>query len=290
VDFTQLDYAPLALAFTHVVLGVLVLIVAKFVKDWLSPYSLDQELTSRDNPAFGLAVAGYYAGIVIIYLGAAAAAPLPLEAGTNGVLVALGIDLAWAVAGILALNGIRWLMDILLVANTRNSREVIEQRNLAAGTLECCVYIGSALVLAGAIRQPGGTVVTAVVLFLLGLAALILIARLYQRGSGYDVSAEIRGGNLAAGAAFGLTLIAFALLMMKANSGEFVGWGRSLSYFLFDAIAGLVLLWGLRWLTDLAFFPNVRSKDEIVRDRNVNVGLIEGVLAVGIAAIILFLF
>jgi uncharacterized membrane protein YjfL (UPF0719 family) len=290
MDLSQFDYAPLALAFVHVVLGVLVLILAKFVKEWLSPYSLDQELTSRDNPAFGLAVAGYYGASVIIYLGASVAGPLPLDAGTTGVLAALGIDLAWAVGGILALNAVRWLMDVLLVADTHNSREIIEHRNTAAGVIESCGYIAAALVLAGAIRQPGGNAWTAIALFLLGLAALILIGRLYQRLTGYDVAAEIRKGNFPAGVAFGMTLIAIALLMMKATSGDFVDWKTSLSFFVFDAVAGLLLLRGLRWLTDLALFPHVRSAEEIVRDRNVNVGLIEGVMAVGIAAIILFLF
>ncbi len=288
MNLEQWDYAPLALALTHVILGVLVLILAKYVKDWFSPYSLDQELTSRDNPAFGLTVAGYYGAIVIVYLGAAA--PLPLDAGTPAVLRALGMDLAWAAAGILALNGSRWLMDLALVPATHNSREVIENRNAAAGALECGVYIASGLVLAAVIRQPGGTAWTAVVLFLLGQCALILIGRLYQRLTGYDVAFEIRNGNLAAGAAFGMTLIAISLLMVKAVSGDFVGWGRSLSFFLFDAIAGLILLRGLRWLTDLTLFPHARIADEIVRDRNVNVGLIEGVLAIDIAAIILYLF
>jgi uncharacterized membrane protein YjfL (UPF0719 family) len=288
MDLSQWDYAPLALAFTHVVLGVLVLMLAKYVKDWLSPYSLDQELTSRDNPAFGLTVAGYYGAIVIVYLGAAA--PLPLDAGTTGVFGALGVELAWATAGILALNGSRWLMDVALVTATHNSREVIEHRNVAAGALECGVYLASALVLGAVIRQPGGTVWTALVLFLLGQVALLLIGRLYQKLTGYDVALEIRNANLAAGVAFGMTLIAIALLMVKAVSGDFVGWGRNLSFFLFDAIAGLILLRGLRWLTDLTMFPQARIADEIVRDRNVNVGLIEGVLAIGIAAIILYLF
>jgi hypothetical protein len=40
----------------------------------------------------------------------------------------------------------------------------------------------------------------------------------------------------------------------------------------------------------LALLPNARIAEEIVRDRNINVGLIEGVLAVGISAIILFVF
>lgn len=287
---SQFDYAPLAVAFIHVIAGVLVLIIAKYVKEWLSPYSLDQELTSQDNPAFGLAVAGYYAATVIIYLGAAAAAPLPVDAGTNAVFAAIGADLAWAIAGILALNGIRWLMDRLLVADTRNSREIIEHRNLAAGALESAGYIGSALVLSGAIRQPSGTIWSAVVLFLLGFVALILMGRLYQRVAGYDVSAEIRKGNFAAGVAFGMTLVGLALLMMKATGVEFAGWAWSLTVFVFNAVAGLALLLALRWVTDLALFPHAKSKDEIVRDRNVNVGLIEGVLAIGIAAIILFLF
>lgn len=290
MDLTQLDYAPLALALTHVVLGVLVLVLAKFVKDWLSPYSLDQELTSRDNPAFGTAVAGYYAAVVIVYLGAGAGHPLPIDGGSLAVFAALGYNVAWAAAGILLLNFLRWLMDQVMVAGTFNSREVIENRNVAAGVLEACGYVSAALVLASAIRQPGGTVLTTAVLFVLGQTALILIARLYQRMSGYDVAAEIRKANVAAGFAFGMTLVAIALLMVKATSGEFVDWGRNLSFFAFDTVAGVILLRLLRWVTDLVLLPDANIPDEIVRDRNVNAGLIEGVLAIGIAAIILFLF
>lgn len=290
MDILQLDYAPLALAFTHVIAGVLVLIAAKFVKDWLTPYSVDRELTSQDNPAFGLAVAGYYAGVVIVYLGAASVGPLPVDAGLNGALTTLGLDIAWALGGVLALNAAREAVGRGMVAGTNCSREVIGKRNVAAGALECGAYIAAALVLGGAIHQPGGSVVSVVVLFLLGLAALILVGRAYQRLAGYDVAREICGGNLAAGVAFGMTLVAIALLMMKATSGEFVGWGRTLTFFLFDAAAGLAMLLVLRWVADLALLPGVRIADEVVRDRNVNAGLVEGVVAVGIGSIILFLF
>ena len=108
--------------------------------------------------------------------------------------------------------------------------------------------------------------------------------------SGYDVAGEIRGANLAARLAFGMTLVAIALLMVKATSGEFVDWGRNLSFFAFDTVAGVILLRLLRWVTDLLLLPNASIPEEIVSDRNVNAGLIEGVLAIGIAAIILFLF
>jgi hypothetical protein len=85
-------------------------------------------------------------------------------------------------------------------------------------------------------------------------------------------------------------LIAISLLMFKATSGEFVGWGINLSYFAFDAIAGFLLLLALRWVVDAALLPKARIADEIVRDRNLNVGMIEGVLAAGVAAIILVVF
>ena len=286
----QLDIAPILVALTQVLLGVITLIVARLIKNHLSPYRMDQELTANDNPAFGLPVAGYYAAVVCVYLGAVRAHPTPLDLGSAGVLSALGLDFAWAIGGILALAISRWVMDRALVTRARVSDEIIRNRNIAAGAVEAGVYIASGLVLSGAIREPGGSVLTACVFFILSQFVLIVLGRLYQRVAGYDVAKEIQSGNLAAGTAFSLTLIGLALLMLKATSGDFVSWGSNLTFFAFDAVTGFVLLIALRWLTDLALLPGARISEEIVRDRNVNVGLVEGVLAAGVAAIILFVF
>src|SRR5580698_8901750 len=129
MEILQLDCAALALSFGQVVLGVVVLILAKLALGVMSPYSTDQEMTSRDNPAFGLAVAGYLAGTVIIYL-SAAGTPLPIDDGLKAAFVAMGGNLAWALAGIVALNASRFLMDRLLVKHVRSDREIIDNRNL----------------------------------------------------------------------------------------------------------------------------------------------------------------
>ena len=288
----SLNYPALALSLVQVMLGVAVLIFAKLAAGVLSPYSTDKELTSLDNPAFGLAISGYYAATVIIYLGAAGAAPLPLDEGAMVVFAAVGRDLMWSIAGVAGLNVSRWLMDRLLVSGVRNAHEITKNRNLAAGALECGAYVTAGIILAGAIRQPGGTPWTAAVLFLLGQFALIAMGRVYQsqKLSGYNVAAEVRAGNFAAGIGFALTLVALSLLMLKAISGEFISWTTTMSFFAFDTIVGMLLLMFLRWLTDAALLPGARIGEEVVRDRNVNAGLIEGVLAVGIAAIILFVF
>jgi uncharacterized membrane protein YjfL (UPF0719 family) len=290
MEILQMEYPAVALAVGQIVLGILVLILAKFALRWLSPYSADREMTSLDNPAFGLAVSGYFAGTVIVYLSAAGAAPLPLDDGAKAVFLTMGVNLSWSLAGIVVLNGSRWLMDRLLVTGVRNDREIAEHRNVAAGALECGAYLASAALLAGAIRQPGGTPWTAAVILLLGQFALILTGRLYQKWTGYDVAEQVRSGNLAAGVAFGMTLGALSLLMLKAISGEFTSWSLSLSYFAFDVVAGMILLLVLRWMANFALLPQARISEEIVRDRNINAGLIEGVLAVGIAAMILILF
>lgn len=285
----SVDTAALLLALTQVVLGIVVLIVARLIKNLLSPYRMDEELTATDNPAFGLPVAGYYLATVAVYIGAVRAAPVPLDAGSAQAVRALGLDFAWAIGGVLALTASRWLMDRGLIARACVSEQITRHRNIAAGAVEAGVYLASGLLLSGAIREPGGSVLTACVFFALSQVVLIALGRAYQSIAGYDVASEIRNGNIAAGAAFSLTLIALSLLMMKATSGDFVDWGSNLAFFTFDVVVGFVLLIALRWLTDLALLPGTRIAEEIVRDRNVNVGLVEGALAVGVAAIILFL-
>jgi uncharacterized membrane protein YjfL (UPF0719 family) len=286
----DIDTAPLLLSLARVILGVVVLMLARVIKGLLSPYRMDEELTANDNPAFGLTIAGYYLASVAVFIGAVQAHVVPLDQGTGGALRGLGLDLAFATGGILALSASRWLMDSALVAKACISDQIVRHRNVAAGAVEAGVYVASGLVLFGALREPSGSVLTMVVFFVLSQVVLVLFGRMYQRLAGYDVAAEIQTGNLAAGIAFALSLIAIALLMVKATSGEFLDWSSNLAYFAFDSVVGFVLLIVLRWVTDLALLPNARIADEIVRDRNVNVGLVEGVLAVGVAAVILFVF
>ncbi|HYP12822.1 MAG TPA: DUF350 domain-containing protein [Bryobacteraceae bacterium] len=286
----QVQIAPVMLALAHVLLGVIVLVVAKLLKGWISPYRMDEELTSRDNPAFGLALAGYYLAVVIVFIAAARAQAVPLDAGTQGALTAFGLDMAWAVGGILALGLSRFIMDRTLVTRCCQSDEIVKNRNVAAGAVECGVYLASGIVIAGALREPGGTIVTTLVFFALSQIILLVFGKAYERVVGYDIAREIRSGNLAAGVALGLTLVAISLLMLKALSGEFLDWGTNLTYFAFDAVVGFGLLLLLRWVVDLVLLPNARIADEISRDRNVNVGLLEGVLSAGVAAIILMVF
>src|SRR5687767_14478177 len=148
----ELELAPVLLSLARLVLGVTVLIIARVLKSLLSPYRMDQELTTNDNPAFGLTVAGYYLASVIVFLGAVRAHVVPLDQGSAAALWALGLDFAWASGGILALSASRWVMDRALVAKACISDQIVDHRNVAAGAVEAGVYLASGLVLFGALR------------------------------------------------------------------------------------------------------------------------------------------
>jgi hypothetical protein len=111
----NIDLAPLMLSLAHVVAGVLVLVIAKLLRGVLSPYRTDEEMTAKDNPAFGLAAAGYYLAVAAIYIGAFRSVPAA-ELGTVGALRLLAENLIWALGGMVALAFSRWLMNRFLIS------------------------------------------------------------------------------------------------------------------------------------------------------------------------------
>ena len=57
-----MELQSMGLGVVYIFLGVIVLLASKLIKDLATPFRLDEELTLKDNPAFGLVVAGYFAG------------------------------------------------------------------------------------------------------------------------------------------------------------------------------------------------------------------------------------
>lgn len=273
----------------YLILGLVVLVVAKYVHDWLTPYSVDEELTERDNPALGLAVAGYFLGVIVIFLGAAVGPELSGQLRPMALLLEMAIDFGYTMAGIFALNLARWIVDKAVLPHFSTVKEIIEDRNAGTGAVEFGAYVGSALVVAGAIHGEGGGVLSALVFFVLGQLVLVAFGRFYQLITPYDIHAEIERDNVAAGVALGLSLIAISIIVFKGASAEFEGWASSLTWFGIDVVLGFLLLFILRKVTDAVFLPRSSLVEEIARDRNLNAAWLEGVIANGLAVMIFFL-
>jgi uncharacterized membrane protein YjfL (UPF0719 family) len=244
----------------------LLFFVGKLVHDLLHrEYDLTYELVERDNPALAVAVAGYYLGLTLSIGGA-------LSGPGRGILDDL-IDLAiYGTLAIVLLNLSWFLCDKLILRRFRVSDELIRDRNVGTGAVCFGASAASGLIVFGAVTGQGGTIWTAVGFWAAGQAILIAAGLVYDRITPYDVHAEIERDNVAAGVGFGGALTAMGIVVGFAASLDFTGWAEDLPGFVLVALAGLVMLPLVRFLTDRVLLPTVKLADEIAHQETPNVG------------------
>ena len=294
-----LEFFPRGLVYVGV--GVVVLVLAKFAQDFLTPYRINEQLSHKDNTALGLSITGYFLGVIIVFVGVLYQ-PLTVirddQWQFNG---DFGMDVLevflYAVAGILVLNLARILVDKLVLYKFKTEKEIIEDQNAGAGAVEFAVYIAVGLVIAAATAGAGvsadevtvvESIIRSVVFFVLGMAVLMAFALFYQMTTPFDIHEEIEKDNAAVGIALAGNLIAIALVIFKAVFGEFVGWTESLVGFAVFAVIGFVLLYVVRIIVDFALLPGTKVSDELAVDRNIGVAFIESGVVISAALILYF--
>ncbi len=293
-----MEWVSLGVGLAYVVLGVLLLVVAKVVKDFVTPYKLDDQLTSKDNPALALSVTGYYIGVIIIFLGAAIGADAA-QLTTQQLVTGMLIDVAYALGGIVLLNLGRGILDRIVLRQFSTIKEIIEDRNVGTGAVEFGSYVATALIVAGAIfgEIPAEAAfagaftgpITALAFFVIGQITLVLFSLFYQFITKYDIYCEIEKDNVAAGVAFGANMIAIGVIVLKAATQQFSSFQVSVGEYVILAVVGFVALFLIRLVVDHILLPNTTLKDEIARDRNIGAAWIEGAVAIGMATIIFFM-
>ena len=289
-----LESFPRGLAF--VVLGLVVLVIAKLVRDLITRYRVNEEITGKRNLAVALQLTGYFLGVILIFLGALYQ-PLTLV-GPEG----MGFDRDFAIdllrvflyslAGIVALNLVMFLMDRLVLYQFNVEKEIIEDQNVGTGAAEFGMYVAVGLLVAGSVAGESAAdeltaALIALAFFGMGLVLLIVFALFYEWTTSFDIHSEIEGDNVAVGVALGGNLIAIGLVTLKAVFGEFVGWGESIAAFLVFGVLGFILLYIMRLLIDLVILPTIKVGDALSSGRNVGVAFVESAVVIS-AAMVLF--
>ncbi|MCI5130365.1 MAG: DUF350 domain-containing protein [Candidatus Electrothrix sp. EH2] len=286
MNFTET--AELYYGMLYIALGIAVLALSKFIVNLMTPYKINKELVHSDNPALGVTLAGYYAGVVIVFLGSVIGDSGRELDSLGDIMLEAGIDLAYAVFGILALNLCRKLVDLAILYKFSTVKEIITDRNIGTGAVEAGSMIATALMIAGAVNGKGSFLST-LVFFILGMGLLILFSHFHALLTPYDDHDEIEKDNVAAGAYLGFTLVALGIIVLKATAGDFISWGYNLSWFAGYAVLGFLGLAVLQKMILLVFLPGANIEEEISRDRNMNIAWIGGTMSIGIAALIFFM-
>ena len=297
----NLELFPKGLIF--VVLGIVVLLIAKLIQDFLTPYRIGDQLSHKNNVALGLSITGYYFAVIVVFVATlfdpVAVAPDPLEFDNDfweNVLTAF----LYAMGGIVVLNLARIVVDRLVLFKFDTAKEIVDQQNVGSGAVEFGVYVAVGLVIAASTAGTGGpafgeadpsvveTLSRAGAFFVLGMVVLVLYAAFYQITTPFDIHEQIEQGNTAVGVALGGNLIAVALVTFKAVYGDFVGWGESLAGFLTFAVAGFVLLFVVRFVVDIVLLPGTKVSNELAVDRNLGVAFIESAVVISAALVLYF--
>lgn len=269
-----------AVSFLGLFLAILVL--AKLANDILTPYSIDLQLTKRDNLALSVSLAGYFIAVVIIFVGA-------LLGPSKGLINDLLLIGGYSIGGLLLLNFSRFINDKLILHKFSNVKEIIEDQNAGTGAVQFGSYVASGCIIAGAIHGTGGGPLTALVFFLLAQVLLIVFGLLYNVITPYDIHEEIEKDNVAAGVAFGGGLVALGIVLMRASSGSFISWGANLRSFGIDAALIFVLLPLMRIFFDRIILPGARLDTEIEKDKNIGAAILEAGVMVSFSSVLFFL-
>ncbi|MCP4219508.1 MAG: DUF350 domain-containing protein, partial [bacterium] len=147
-------------------------------------------------------------------------------------------------------------------------------------------YIATGLIIWGSFSGEGGGVLSALIFVALGQVVLLILFMIYQAITKFDIKAEIKKGNAAAGLAAGGILIALAVILRASLAGPFVSWTADLIGFGISAAAGIILLLVMRLLVDWLFLPNTTLQVEIERDQNVAAIAITEAIIIAVAIII----
>lgn len=264
-----------------VLLFVVVFVIGRWVDHAITSYAIDEQITEADNPALAISLSGYYLGIAIIFIGTALGPSQGLEMD----LVLMG---GYSLGGILLLLLSRLINDRFILRDFSTQEELIEDQNMGTGIVLFAGYVASALIVAGSLHGQGGGPHTALAFYAIGQVALVAFTWLYDLVTPYDLHQEIEEDNFAAGIGFGGALVAIGIIIMRAVSGDFVGWAADLQYLGLNILIVFVYLLGVRLFFDRLVLANADLQHEIVRDRNVGAGLLEFTVSIGFASVLFF--
>lgn len=265
----------------YLVLSVVVLYLAKLAKGALTKYHLDKELTEHDNKAVALPFAGFILGVTIILWSV-----LTSPSSTDNIWLDLAATGAWSLLGVILLMLSQVINDKVLMRQFKNDKELVQDRNVGTGAVIAGTYVGTALMIRPAVGgEDAATLVDSLGLclgyFVIGQLAFILFGLLYERIVGYKLHDEIEKDNAAAGLSFALALTAISILL-----SEYLMKFQSLPGLAVWFVISAFFLIATRILVDWLILPGATVDQEIGRDHNWGVALIEGAAMIGLSFII----
>ena len=182
----------------YLVTMLVVFYLGKKVHDWLTSFNLNEQLTKEDNKAIAVSFGGYLLGLGIILWGILSSDSVIAPTGNEkrDLLADLLNTVIWSLIGIVLLQLARYINDKVLFSQFNNTKELVTDRNIGTGAVECGSFIGSALIIRAALSGEEEvaflvSLLLTVIFFFAGQFAFLIFGKFYQFVSRFDLHKEI---------------------------------------------------------------------------------------------------
>ncbi len=264
-------------------------ILGKLVYVRTSTFSVDAELTEKDNPALGITVSLYMLGLAI---------------GLSGTVAGIRHDDPWVLVPVMLYAAVSiGLMRLSVIINDRLIlnrfqivKEIVQDRNCGTGFVVggSCVATGLILQASWTVANPGETfliqigsgLMYSLIYFVIGQILLVIGGKVYALITPYDVHKCIEDDdNTAVGLSFCGFLIGLGIIGWRAIFRSTEDVLADVLIALWIMILGLMLMVAVRILVDNVILPQRPLIKEVVEQRNVAAGAIVCVCFIAIAII-----
>ena len=268
----------------YFVAALLLFFLGKFLFDLSTPgIKDDEELTKKDNPAFGVLFVGYMLGLAVALAGAfSSLGPSVLDnildLGTSGLAAIVLMRVSMALGALVVLPG------------QRLDAQIVAERNLGAGFAFAGLLVANGFIIAGVMQGRSDSYLLELldigVYWAAGQAFLLLAWLLYRAIARFDARKDLGSGkNAAAGISVCGFFIAAGLVLQAALAGAGSDIGAELLVALAIGVSGLVLLAAARALSAFVLLPKSNEADEISRQRNVAAGAVSALSYLSVAVL-----
>ena len=250
---------------------------------FLRKVNLSRQLAEKDNAALAISFGGFMAALGLV-IGAVILSP-----SSEGMtwVQEFKSSLLWTAGSMVLLALALVINDFVIFPKFQNRKEILDDHNVGLGVVEAASFLATAILIWGSLSEqiePSelGEPWLTLIYFMVGQALLLLYSKVYPKVSGIDLHRELEKDNPAVGLAFGGSLLAFAIL---------VGWAQmsydSIPTLVLLALGHVVVLGVLRFAMHLLFSGKVSLADELQRDRNWGLGVLEAVISIVVAFIVI---
>ncbi|MDQ1328234.1 MAG: hypothetical protein QG641_1519 [Candidatus Poribacteria bacterium] len=261
--------------------------IGKLINDLLTrQYKTDEEIVGKNNTAVGIAMAGYYLGLMIAIAGVVMG---PASHDFWKDLLNTGI---YSVIAIILMNISRVICDNLILYKFDEQKELVDDHNAGTGAVMAGTYLATGFIISASVSgEVSGEwwkgLLSCIIFFVIGQLVLILAGLWYRLLVRYDVHKVIEeSNNAAAGMSFGGFMFAVGYIASTAMSGESVSWGADIVSFVLYVIVALIFLSIGYWITDVLFLPKATMSDEVGKQGNIAASALSVAVNIGIAILI----